>query len=241
MKRNATLLLSLSALMAAPSMVAADNAYRAGQWVVRGGLTQVEPREDSENIKANGDTLLLGATLTSPGQPSSVGIDNDIQLGLTVEYMLDDYWGVELLAETPFEHTATGKGAIGGLKVADFKHLPPTLSAVYHFSAGNGFQPYVGAGINYTFIYDEELTSDSKAAFAGLGLTGGKMKLDDSIGPSLQVGADYHVTGQWLINASVRWIDIDTEAKIKFREGTRLTSDIEVDPMVYTLSVGYKF
>ena len=67
------------------------------------------------------------------------------------------------------------------------------------------------------------------------------MKLDDSIGPSLQVGADYHVTGQWLINASVRWIDIDTEAKIKFREGTRLTSDIEVDPMVYTLSVGYKF
>lgn len=233
--------LALSALIAAPAALAVDTSYSAGQWVVRGGLTQTEPREDSDNIKANGEVLLLGGTLVTPGQPSSVGIDNDIQLGLTVEYMLDANWGIELLAATPFEHTATGKGAIGGLEIADFKHLPPTLSAVYHFTAINGFQPYVGAGINYTFIYDEELTSDAKAAFSGLGLEGGKMKLDDSIGPSLQVGADYHVNEQWLINASARWIDLDTEAKIKFNGGTTLTSDIEVDPMVYTVSVGYKF
>lgn len=233
--------MSLAAAVAAPSVVAAELAYQPGQWVLRGGLTQVEPREDSDNIKANGQVLLLGGGLTSPGQSSSVGIDSDVQLGITAEYMLDSNWGIELLAATPFEHTATGKGAIQGLDIADFKHLPPTLSAVYHFAPMGAFQPYVGAGLNYTFIYDEDLTPEANATFASLGLTGGDMKLDDSYGVAFQIGADYHLNEKWLVNASARWIDIDTEAKISFDDGTKLTTDIEVDPMVYTLSVGYKF
>ncbi|MGJ8687737.1 MAG: OmpW/AlkL family protein, partial [Spongiibacteraceae bacterium] len=205
------------------------------------GATQVEPREDSDELELNGSVLLLGGSLTSPGQSSSVGIDNDTQLGITVEYFLDAHWGIELLAATPFEHTATGRGAIQGLDIAEFKHLPPTLMAVYHFSPMNGLQPYVGAGVNYTFIYDEDITPEAHAAFAGLGLHNGNMKLDDSMGASLQAGVDYHVNDKWLINASARWIDIDTEAKIIFDSGDKLSTDISVDPWVYTLSVGYKF
>ena len=226
---------SLVAVAIAPSVFADSLAYQPGQWVVRAGATQVEPREYSVAIKLNGGPLVLG------GQHSSVGINSDTQLGLTVEYMLTENWGVELLAAIPFEHTASGRGAIQGLDIADFKHLPPTVSAVYHLSPIGAFQPYVGAGVNYTFIYDEELTAEADAAFAGLGLNNGKMKLDDSIGLALQAGVDYHVDEHWLVNASVRWIDIDTEAKIQFSSGDKLTTDVEVDPMVYTLSVGYKF
>ena len=233
--------MSLAAAVAAPSVFADSLGYKPGQWVVRAGATQVEPREDSDDIKLNGSVLILGGGLLTPGQSSSVGINSDTQLGLTVEYMLTENWGVELLAAKPFEHTASGKGYIQGLDVADFKHLPPTLSAVYHFSSLGALQPYVGAGINYTFIYDEELTPEAEATFASLGLNNGKMKLDDSIGVALQAGVDYHVDEHWLVNASVRWIDIDTEAKIQFSSGDKLTTDIEVDPMVYTLSVGYKF
>ncbi len=232
--------MSLAAAVAAPA-VAAELAYQPGQWVLRGGLTQVEPREDSDNLRLNGSVLLLGGSLTSPGQPSSVGIDNDIQLGITIEYMIDANWGVEVLAATPFEHTASGKGALEGLDIADFKHLPPTVSAVYHFPTSGGFQPYVGAGLNYTFIYDEELTPEAKSALSGLGLNGGKMDLEDSIGIALQVGADYHIDEKWLLNASVRWIDIETDAEIRFNGGDKLTTDISVDPYVYTISVGYKF
>lgn len=226
---------SLVAAAIAPSVFAHSLAYQPGQWVVRAGATQVEPREDSDAIKLNGGPLVLG------GQHSSVGINSDTQLGVTVEYMLSENWGVELLAAIPFEHTASGGGAIQGLDIADFKHLPPTVSAVYHFSPLGAFQLYAGAGVNYTFIYDEELTAEADATFASLGLNNGKMKLDDSIGLAFQVGADYHVDEHWLVNASVRWIDIDTEAKIQFSSGDTLTTDVEVDPMVYTLSVGYKF
>lgn len=229
------LLASIAAAGIAPSLSASEMAYQPGQWVVRLGASTTEPREDGDNIKLNGSVLVLG------GQTSSLGITNNTQLGITVEYLLDRHWGIELLAATPFEHAATGKGAIQGVDVADFKHLPPTLSGIYHFTPISGFQPYVGAGLNYTLIFDEELTPQAKTTFAGLGLTGGKIDLEDSVGLSFQAGVDYHIDESWLINASARWIDIDTDAEIRFDSGDRLTSSIEVDPWVYTVSVGMKF
>ena len=55
------------------------------------------------------------------------------------------------------------------------------------------------------------------------------------------MGFDYHLNEDWLVNASVRWIDIDSTATIKFDNGSEIESDVEIDPYVYTLSVGYKF
>ncbi|MCO5128502.1 MAG: hypothetical protein M9957_14955 [Rhodobacteraceae bacterium] len=50
--------------------------------------------------------------------------------------------GIELLAATPFEHTAT----ISGVGTATTKHLPPTLSLVYHIPTAGKVTPFVGAG-----------------------------------------------------------------------------------------------
>lgn len=234
--KSALRILSMTALASAAALSVQAQAYEAGDWVVRLGATQVTPAESSSLLE------LDGATLTSPLN-GRLGLDNDTQLGITVEYMINKNWGIELLAATPFSHTAgvTDGEALQGLNVADVKHLPPTLSAVYHFNLDSKFQPYVGAGINYTVFFDEDLTSQADAAFASLGLTGGDVKLDSSWGIALQVGADYHLNERWLLNASVRWIDIDTTAKIKFDNGSVIKSDVDVDPYVYTLSVGYKF
>lgn len=234
--KSALRILSMTALASAAALSVQAQAYEAGDWVVRLGATQVAPAESSSLLE------LDGTTLTSPLN-GRLGLDNDTQLGLTVEYMINQNWGIELLAATPFSHTAgvTDAEALQGLDVADIKHLPPTLSAVYHFNLDSKFQPYVGAGINYTVFFEEDLTSQADAAFASLGLTGGDVELDDSWGIALQVGADYHLNERWLLNASVRWIDIDTTAKIKFDNGSVIKSDVDVDPYVYTLSVGYKF
>ena len=217
--------ISLAAAVVAPSVFADSLAYKPGQWIVRAGATTVDPRESSDNIVANGSPMA-----------AKVGLDSDTQLGITAEYMLDENWGIEVLAATPFEHTATGRGALSGIDVADFKHLPPTVSAVYHFASVNGFQPYVGIGLNYTLMFDEELTSEFESA-----VDTGSVKLDDSIGLAFQAGADFHVDEHWLVNASVRWIDLETEAEIRTDGGSKFTTDVSVDPMVYTLSVGYKF
>ena len=144
-----------------------------------------------------------------------------------------------MLAATPFKHDVEFSVAdpLGtGNKLGEVTHLPPTLTANYYFNdASSAFQPYVGAGINYTFIFDEEFTSANSQA----GLS--DLSLDNSFGLSAQVGMDYIVDDKWHVNASVRFIDIDTEASFKVGEASGAVNDIEIDPWVYMVGVGYRF
>ncbi len=232
--------LSASVLLAITASASANlvQAYDSGDIVVRAGATLVDPRESSDAVALNGSESVLNGVL---GSSTELGVDSDTQLGLTLSYMLTPSWSLELLAATPFSHDASGKGALAGLDIAEAKQLPPTLSAVYHFDTGSALQPYIGLGLNYTAFFEEDLTSEADATFATLGLTGGSVELEDSWGLALQVGADYHINERWLLNASVRWIDIDTEAEIAFDSGDKLSADVEIDPYVYTLAIGYKF
>jgi outer membrane protein len=119
------------------------------------------------------------------------------------------------------------------------KHLPPTLSLVYYpLDPKSAFQPYVGGGINYTYIYDEHV--GSRAQTAGFD----NFKADNSWGLAWQVGADYMLTDNVLINAQVRYIDIDTTATVEnnsIAPGTRAKVDVDVDPFIYMIGLGYKF
>ena len=206
-------------------------AHQAGDIIVRAGAITVDPREDSGAISTAVTGSVTGSRAT---------LDSDTQLGLNFAYMLTDKFGIELLAATPFTHDVSVKGLPAGLdgKLGEVTHLPPTLSAVYYPLGGNSaFQPYVGAGINYTIFFDEELTSDRKTA-AGGGFS--NLSLDDSWGLAFQVGADYMLTDNLMLNAQVRYIDIDTEATANSALG-KVKVDVDVDPMVYMVGLGYKF
>lgn len=212
-------------LLLAPALLAASiaQAHQAGDIIVRAGAITVDPREDSDPVKLGGTPLAgTGATL-----------DSDTQLGLNFAYMLTDKMGIELLAATPFSHDVGVTGVVD--KLGSIKHLPPTLSVVYYpLNTQSAFQPYVGAGINYTAFFDEELSREAKAArFSGL-------ELDDSWGLALQVGADYMLDDRWMVNAQVRYIDIDTTGKTSLA-GERVKVDVDVDPFVYMVGLGYKF
>ena len=102
---------------------------------------------------------------------------------------------------------------------------------------GSKLHPYAGVGVNYTLILDTSLSSEAKT---GLGAT--SMDVDDSIGLSLQVGFDYELNKNWMINAAVWRIDIATEAEIKtINPDAPITVDLDVDPWVYMISAAYKF
>ena len=215
--------------------VAQAGAYEPGEWLIKVGVTSVSPDESSSKVKLNGETLVLD------GLTTELEVDSETQLGITATYMITGNWGVELLAATPFTHTASGKGALSGLDIAELDHLPPTLSAVYHFNEIQGFTPYVGAGLNYTIFFEEDLTGSADQALSGLGLTGGDVELDNSVGIALQVGMDYALNDKWFVNASVRWIDIETTAEIRFDNGAKLDVDVDIDPFVYSLFIGRRF
>ena len=201
------------------------NAFEAGDIVVRAGAITVDPHEDSGDISTAATGSLPGNTAT---------LDSDTQLGLNFMYMATDNIGVELLAATPFTHTVGTKG-LGGLKLGELKHLPPTLSAVYYpLDKSSAFQPYAGIGINYTWFFDTELSSEAEAAgFNGL-------DVDDSWGLAYQLGMDYMLTDNVMLNAQVRYIDIDTTATT-YRGAAKVDVDVDVDPFVYMVGLGYKF
>ncbi|WP_085727963.1 OmpW family protein [Pseudomonas sp. R37(2017)] len=227
----------LSATLVALALAAPlAQAHEAGDIILRAGAITVNPEADSSSVKVDQGPL-AGADLGGKATMSS-----DTQLGLNFAYMLTNHLGIELLAATPFEHDVKLKGtalsAANG-KLGTLKHLPPTLSLVYYpLDPKSAFQPYVGGGINYTYIYDEHV--GSRAQSAGFS----NFKAENSWGLAWQVGADYMLTDNIMINAQVRYIDIDTRATVEnnsIAPGTRARVDVDVDPFIYMVGLGYKF
>ena len=189
----------------------------------------VDPDEESSLIYAGGTGL----------PNTSVTVDDNVQLGLTGLYMVSNNIGVELLAATPFSHTVSAKGleALNVDEVADVKHLPPTVSVQYFpMSSDSAFQPYVGIGLNYTIFFDEEATTSFEAA-AGES----SVDLDDSFGFAFQLGCDFAISDNLVLNAAIWKVDIDTSATIDTANLGVVTVDVDIDPMAYMLGVGYKF
>jgi len=217
--------LILSALTLSPLVF----ANQAGDFIIRGGATMIDPDSDKSNIVLAGTDSSM--TLT---------VDDNTQLGLNFVYFYDSNWAVELLAATPYSHDVTiqDKNAVlgvDGANLGEVSHLPPTLSALYYFDTNTAFKPYIGLGINYTIFFDEEFSAAPKS----LGLS--NLELDSSFGLSAQIGADFHLDEQWSLNASIRYIDIDTEATFEVGGASVGKASIDVDPMVYSLMLGYKF
>ncbi len=218
-------LLALGVALASGSAL----AYEKGDIVLRAGAAMVDPDEESSLIYAGGTGL----------PNTSVTVDDNVQLGLTGLYMVSNNIGVELLAATPFSHTVSAKGleALNVDEVADVKHLPPTVSVQYFpMSSDSAFQPYVGIGLNYTIFFDEEATTSFEAA-AGES----SVDLDDSFGFAFQLGCDFAISDNLVLNAAIWKVDIDTSATIDTANLGVVTVDVDIDPMAYMLGVGYKF
>lgn len=46
---------------------------------------------------------------------------------------------------------------------------------------------------------------------------------------------------KWFVNGSVRWIDTDTEVTFNLGGDAGSVDSIEIDPWVYTVTLGYRF
>lgn len=181
------------------------SAHEQGDWIVRVGVGNVDPKSD------NGDI---------------VSVDSGAMLVFNGTYMLTGNVGLELLASAPFSHDI--ELAAGGTKVGETKHLPPTVSLQYHFETAGDFDPYVGVGINYTLFFDEKTRGP---------LQGSSLSLDNSFGAAAQLGFDYQLSDTMFFNLDARWINIETDAKL---DGAPLET-VEIDPIVYSATVGWRF
>lgn len=208
-------------------------AHEQGNWIVRAGLASVQP-------DASSDPIDIAGIVTLP----EADVGDETQIGITGVYMIRDNWGIELLASTPFTHEIDISEI--NLNAGETKHLPPTLMLQFYPDfGGDKFHPYIGLGINTTIFFDEKVDDDLNLALDGIvglppGTVDADLSLDQSWGLSAQVGFDYMINDNWLVNGSIWYTDIETEAKISTAVAD-VKFDVEIDPVVYMLSIGYRF
>lgn len=166
---------------------------------------------------------------------ASVGVGDSVMPEVDFTYMLSDHIGTELILATT-KHSVSGRGALSGLgDVADTWVLPPTLTLQYHIAPKGKVRPYVGAGVNYTIFYSEDASASLEKA---IGPT--RVDMDDSFGYALQAGVDIDLTDRVFLNLDVKYIDIDTTARL--RTGAAINRvNVSIDPIVAGVGLGMRF
>ncbi len=197
-------------------------AQSAGDFVARVRAVHLQ--------SANTNSADLKATLTAVvGSPAEASINDKWIPEIDFTYFVTSNVAAELILTYPQKQDLYVNTSAGQAKIATFKHLPPTLTAQYHFTGMGAFKPYLGAGVNYTRL--SRVSFDP--SLSGLGLELKK----NSFGLAFQAGADYALDKKWSLNLDVKKVQIKTEVS---SNGTKIGT-FKVDPLLVGLGVGYKF
>lgn len=180
------------------------HAQAAGDWLVRVRAVNLDP--------ANKDDIAI----------TDVSINSKVIPEVDISYFFTPNIAAELVLTYPQKHDVSST-AHGG-KIGTLKHLPPVLSAQYHFTNFGAIKPYLGLGLNYT-------------RFSNVDLPAGFTIDKNSVGLALQAGVDFALTKEWSLNLDVKKVQLRTDL---YASGSKLGT-IKVDPTLIGIGVGYKF
>lgn len=226
--RSALLLLAaaLSSIVGIAPAAAQDYTIRAGIYIVQ------------YNVQAD--------DLSGPFTPSGLNADlrNVNTAYFAVVRRLTSRFDIELAAGIPpkTETVAKGPATVGsvpydGEVIATAKWFSPTLLLIYRLAEEDGpFQPFIGAGLNYTHFYDRKSTD------AGNAIGGGptSISLPDSYGPAATVGFVYRLDRTWSFDASFSMAKVKSELEAN-TAGVVRKSKVDFNPRTWVLAVGYSF
>lgn len=209
MKRSILLVLPLIAI----ASVAVEAAEQS-PWAVKLRAAYLNPADNSDAFSA------LGINFPS----DAVTVEDKWIPEFDITYSFSEKLLAELVLTTAQVHDVrlAGVGSLGSIK-----HLPPTLSLVYEFKNESKFVPYVTGGVNFTWFIDNDLR-----------VANVDLKLDRvSVGAAVGAGFRYELGEKWDFDASVKWIDLNTDVKA----GAARLTKVEVDPALWSLGANYRF
>jgi outer membrane protein len=229
MKRNVAILGAAALLSGALPLIPAAASADESPWVVRLRGIYIDPANDS-------DIASVPGALHVP--KNGVHVADKWAPEVDLEYFFARNWSTELVLTYPQRHDATVKSAtiypsgnpttVPSVVIGSFKELPPTWTVKYDFLPDGDFRPYVGAGINVTFIMDVKLNVP----------TVGPVKLDStSVGAAAQMGFDYRLAGNWFMNADIKYLQMEPDLKY----GGKKIATVKVNPILAGFGIAYRF
>jgi outer membrane protein len=164
-----------------------------------------------------------------PDDDSTVNIGGNTDISdeyvpeIDFTYFFTENISAELIAATALHEI----DYTGGINLGEAWILPPTLTLQYHFFSEGQFDPYIGAGVNYSYFYGED---------SGTGFT--DLEVDGGFGWALQAGADIWLNDNWGINFDVKKIYLEIDGKLN---NGAIRADIDLDPWVIGAGISYRF
>jgi outer membrane protein len=186
---------------------------QAGTFMVRVRAIDVIPQDSSSSVSVIG---------------GKVHVSDQVAPEVDLSYFFTDNIAIEGIAATTRHNVSASGTALGHVDVGSTWVLPPTVTLQYHFMPHSQFSPYVGAGLMVAFFYDEHPARPTVTKF---GLT-------DAVGPALQAGFDYNVTGHWFVNFDVKQVFLETSGHINH---STIIAKTALNPTIVGLGVGYRF
>lgn len=214
-KLSSLMVMGLVGLSAVGFAAEGDKVERP--WLVRVRALSMTPANQSGAFTALGITFPADA----------VNLSNKTFPDVDFTYFFTKNYAVELVLTYPQQHDVnlTGVGKIGTVT-----HLPPVLSFQYHYPIEKcPVTPYIGLGVNYTLITDDNLSA------GGTKLTVTK----NSVGLAYGAGLDYKINDRFSINLDFKHVNIHTNVKVK-ASGAILTN-ADINPNLVSLGIGYRF
>lgn len=211
MRSICTVILALGFVLALGGDVLGQDANY--QWQVRLRGLAVTPDESATITEIGGD----------------VEIDEAYVPELDISYFFNPNWAAELVLATAPHDVMAINTSMGAVDVGSIWLLPPTLVLQYHPAPMARLQPYVGAGVNLTFFYNEDVPGDVVT----------EVDYDTAAGFALQGGIDIPMGHEgWLLNLDVKKVFLNTDVTLN---NEAMVADVDIDPWLFGAGVGFRF
>ncbi|MCP1212854.1 OmpW/AlkL family protein [Acetobacter okinawensis] len=196
-----------------------------GDFMIRLSGVGVLPQDRDSTVNVNGSRY----------QGTHTSTTNQAMPELTVEYFITNNLSVDLIATSTRHEVSASGGPLGNnkLDVGSAWVLPPTLTFAWHFRPNKRFNPYAGVGVTAMWFHNMHAANNGLTNKLNAGFTGG---------PSVNVGFDYQLVGNWFFNADVKQIFVRMHAWAQNQSETvNIRAHESLDPTVVSAGIAYRF
>lgn len=198
-------------------------------FAITGYVTSVDP---------DGDGLFDGA---DDFDDIEARFDSSEGFGVALNFHLTDNLTLEAAAaavEPEFVLTTGGAVPING--VTELEMIPVTFTLQWHFNPGGTFDPYVGAGAAYVLfddVDDFDFDGDGDDDLGDLD----SIDFDDDVGLVLNVGAAVNFSEMFGLYLDAKYVPVESSAEAVFLTGDGTSTDIEVNPLMFSAGLTLRF
>ena len=173
-------------------------------------------------FRLRGIAVVPDESATVDGDDAMLDVDNAVVPELDISYVFSPNVSAELVLATAKHDVTVVDGTVD---LGSIWLLPPTVLLQYRFAPEAQVRPYLGAGINMTIFYNEDVGADISS-----------IDYDTAIGFAVQGGVDIPLgEGNWFLNIDAKKIFLSTDVSV---DGGDIMADVTIDPWVIGAGFG---